>query len=78
MRGAWKTSAAYDVLKRQAEDEARKAHPAPRCPNCGAPGIYGLIDASTGAGPYFVPGLCDCSARCYETDPDGYLKAVNK
>ncbi len=48
------------------------------CPNCGATAIVEAIciTPSWGAEAEYVPGLADCTAKCYDDDPDGYLAAV--
>lgn len=58
--------------------EAARASVETKCPNCGALPKFDVIEHtfSWGADPIFSVGLIDCSARCYDHDPDAYFKAI--
>jgi formate dehydrogenase maturation protein FdhE len=64
-----------DAIKAKALAEAKAK--AGSCPNCGADPEVDLVDVSSSAGIGFVPGTISCSVRCWEQDPDAYLRAVN-
>jgi len=55
----------------------REAFQPPPCPHCGAPGTVQWIATPTDRDDTLsMPGLFECSARCFEDDPDGYEAAV--
>jgi len=72
MKVAWDQRGAVEAKARIAAERAAGA-----CPNCFAPSTVALIDVSTDTECGFVAGLVDCSERCYEIDPDGYIAATS-
>lgn len=72
MNASWSVREAKRALA-----QAKANAEAGPCPNCGASADVDLIDVGTSWGDFgFLPGAADCSARCYDTDPEGYLRAV--
>lgn len=77
-RGARRVLAEMKSKPKRTLAQAEANAQAGPCPNCGAPAEVDLIDVSTRVDElFFVPGVANCSARCYEADPEAYLRAVN-
>ena len=75
---SWDT---WRARKLSAENAARREAQAqaPTCPHCGALAEVSIMDVTTPSGIAFlhsVPEPYECSARCWQADPDGYLAAV--
>jgi len=75
----WTRTGAERVIRERAHAAAVVAAVAEAgpCPACGADAAPELFDVSTyDYIPRWAIGMVDCSAHCYETDPERYLAAI--